>query len=171
MKSIELTIPKNIKKGWEQSPIKSLIKQSGQFKNKVGTKIVEEVLKERKISYTVTKTGFVIFNGKNTSEIRTSFATFHQNKKTFWFNQIRPNINNWSHIHLVCVHPEKIEVYQFSKEECLSLCEDTSGLDHVGQEGDLLAIQVTTESDYWKLDCYGKLLAEIPTTKIKILNE
>lgn len=168
---IEFKIPNKTKEGWENSPIKSFLKQSGQFKNRVGTKIVSELLKQQEIDCSITKHGFISFDGNHLSEIRTSFASVHKNKKTFWFNQIRPKINNWTHMHLVCVHPEKIEVYQYLKEECISLCEDASGLDHIGQEGELLAINVTTEKDYWKLDCYGKFLGEISTSQIKIINE
>jgi hypothetical protein len=80
-------------------------------------------------------------------------------------------MNNWTHLHLVCVHPEKIEVFEYTKDECLELCANASGLDHIGQTGSLLAINVvqsTEKGTYWKLDCFGKKIAEFPTSQIKL---
>lgn len=125
---------------------------------------------QQEIPCTITKNNNIAFKSNYISEVRTSFASIDSKKKTFWFNQIRPEMNNWTHLHLVCVHPEKIEVYQYTKEETLELCKDAKGLDHIGQEG-LIAINVNTEEDYWKLDCYGKFLGDLDTTEIKIINE
>jgi hypothetical protein len=173
-KLISVQVPNQIKNGWEDSPIKILANQSGQFKSKFGTEIVKSFFEEKGISFSTDKNENVIFNGTCVSEIRTSFASIQKNTKTFWFNQIRPKVDNWTHLHLVCVHPDKIEVYEYSKEECLELCKGAPGLDHVGQKGNLLAIKVLQNKqsgNYWKLDCYGKFIGSIPTNQINLVNE
>jgi hypothetical protein len=172
--NLVIEVPVKIKKGWSNSPIKDIVNQSGQFKNKFGTKIVEAVLDEKEISHYLDKNENVIFGDNCVSEIRTAFASIQGKTKTFWFNQIRPNVKNWTHLHLVCVHPEKIDVYQYSKEDCLELCRTSPGLDHIGQDGDLLAIKVQDNEKigtYWKLDCYGTHMGQISTNLISVVNE
>lgn len=168
-----IDLPNQVRSGWESSTIEPLSRQTGQFKNRIGAEIVKHVLTEQNVSCFVDENNNLNFKENKVSEIRTSFASINGNRKTFWFNQIRPKLDNWSYLHLVCIHPEKVEVYEYTKYETLELCKDAAGLDHIGQDGDLLAIsvfQTKNKGNYWKLDCYGKKIAEFSTNKIK-LNE
>jgi hypothetical protein len=168
-----IQLPTAFNVNWERSSIFPLLQQSGQFKNKIAARVVEQSLQENQIPCVIDEYNNVKFGSNYQSEVKIAFAKFKGNKREFWFNQIHPNVNNWTHIHLMCVHPEMVEVYQFTKEECLQLCEDASGLSHTGQEGDLLAVHVhQTENGgtYWKLDCYGTLLTNFSTNKLKLIN-
>lgn len=167
-----INVPTKSRNGWAGSNIEPLVKQTGQFKNRIGAEIVKQTLNEQNVPCCIDENGNLNFKDNKVSEIRTAFASFQGERKTFWFNQIRPKLDNWSHMHLVCVHPEKVEVYELTKYEVLELCKEAAGLDHIGQDG-LLAIKVSQgkhKGDYWKLDCYGKKITEFSTEKIK-LNE
>ena len=177
--SLSIKLPSSVKTGWEDSNIAALANQSGQFKSKLGAEIVQTSLAEKGISCFITDNGNLNFGSKYVSEIRTAFASIQNNRKSFWFNQIRPKVENWTHLHLVCVHPEKVEIYEYTKEEILALCEDAAGLDHIGQEGDLLAVNVyqpinvyhsRKKGNYWKLECYGKKVSEFSTDKIQLVS-
>lgn len=177
--SFSIKLPSQVKLGWETSNIAALANQNGQFKSKVGAEIVQAALTEKGISCSITENGNLCFGSKYVSEIRTSFASINSNRKSFWFNQIRPKMNDWTHLHLVCVHPEKVEIYEYTREEILALCEDAAGLDHIGQEGDLLAVNVyqpinvyhsRKKGNYWKLECYGKKVTEFSTNKIQLVS-
>lgn len=169
-----IELPCQTRSGRESSSIEPLSRQNGQFKNKIGVEMVRQVLLENNVPCFIDDNNNLNFKDGKTSEIRTSFASFNGGRKNFWFNQIRPNINNWDYLHLVCVHPDKVEVYEYTKYEALELCKDAAGLDHIGQEGQLLAINVfqsKNRATYWKLDCYGKKIAEFSTNKIRLKHE
>lgn len=169
-----IKIPSFAKFGWEASSIFPLLYQTGQFKNKFASKVVKQSLDEKGISSTIDENNNIKFGNGFQSEVKIAFAKIKGNRKEFWFNQIRPNLDNWTHIHLMCVHPELIEIYQYNREECISLCQDATGLSHTGQEGHLLSVHVHQcgeRGNYWKLDCYGNLLANFSTDKIKLIHD
>jgi hypothetical protein len=168
---IAIKIPHTTRPGWADSTLYPLLNQSGQFKNKLAAELVKVALSEQGISCAVDEFNNVLFGQGNQSEIKIAFAKIQGIKREFWFNQIRPNLNNWSHIHFVCVHPNKIDIYQFTKENCLQLCEEAQGLSHTGQN-DLKAVKVYQKSNnsmsgnYWKLNSFSDLQMRINPNRI-----
>ena len=174
---MKLSIPTTIKRGWENSPLRELPAQTPQFKGSLGTKIIKELMEEK--GYTakvISDRGDLEYtkDGKTfRSEVKTACAAFKFNKagnvsgESFWWNQIRPDQEGWTHLHLVALHPEYVMVYEFNREnaEALVKDEEIGGDGHTtgDAEGGLkkVVVKKNTRSDNFnRLDIYGTMITK-----------
>lgn len=88
------------------------------------------------------------------SEVKLATNTAFPDKKgetrvTLWWNQIRPNQEGWSLLHLVAVFPNKVVIWEIPREDFEELLNSESeifnGLSHKGTD-ELVAIKLTKNS-------------------------
>jgi hypothetical protein len=182
-----LSLPKIIKKGWEDSALKNLPNCTPQFKGKLGTIFVQQYFEKQGLAtrivsdegdLVVTFIDEIIGELEKKGEVKTALVSYSFLKsgkvnESLWWNQIRPLQSGWEVLYLVGVYPDRIRIWEFDRDNGLKLAESTGGCEHTGQgkEKGLLAVQIEnkqTKSNYDLLEKYGKLLVEIDVNDIEI---
>ena len=164
-----ITLPSLIKSGWESSKLATLPNQTPQFKGSLGTKIVHQLIPG---SVIISNEGDLQI-GTEKSEVKT--ALFNTKTKCLWWNQIRPKQSGWTKLHLVAIYPDKISVYEFTRDQAEKMFQDPvlSKSGHVGTK-ELLEVKCVINSKrntLTKLTEYGDCICNQTLDNVKVENE
>jgi len=177
-----INISNKPKFGWEQSLLKDLPNINNQAKGKLGVEVVMQLLQiEGHDCKSISNEGDLQF-GEYKSEVKTSLAKYHQYKNGemgygLWWNQIRLMQDGWTHLHLVAVFADKIDVYEYTRKECEFLVSlPIGGLGHVTGEAEGGLYKVSCKKSLSKdtselLTATGRLVASIPASEFTINNK
>lgn len=179
MTKFAITIPNKTKFGWEHSPFKNLPSSTPQIKGKLGTEIVMQLLQQEGFDCKIISDKGDLQFGEHKSEVKTALASYNQYKTGemgfgLWWNQIRPSQDEWTHLHLVAVFADKIDVYEYTREESkVLLSSPIGGLGHVTGDAEGGLYQVSCKKSLSKdssqlLTITGRLVASIPASKFTI---